>query len=76
LVTVTTVTPVETIRYDARGNVKERIDAAGARTLLYYDALNRRKVEIRQTSASENSYSSYTYDANGNLKSSRAYAGS
>ena len=76
LVTVTTVAPVETIRYDARGNVKERVDASGARTLLYYDALNRKKVEIRQTSASENSYSSYSYDANGNLKSSRAYAGS
>ncbi|WP_448661573.1 GH-E family nuclease [Sphingomonas sp. CJ20] len=76
LVTVSTVTPVETIRYDARGNVKERIDVTGARTLYYYDALNRKKVEIRQTSASENSYSSFTYDANGNVKSNRVYAGS
>ncbi len=76
LVTVSTATPTETIRYDARGNVKERIDAAGARTLLYYDALNRKKVEIRQTSASGNSYSSFTYDANGNVKTTRVYAGS
>ncbi len=50
---------------------RRAIDAATHRTLLYYDALNRRKVEIRQTSASRASYSSYTYDANG-VKSSRA----
>ncbi|MBN8811110.1 MULTISPECIES: GH-E family nuclease [unclassified Sphingomonas] len=76
LVTVSTVTPVETIRYDLRGNVKEMIDVAGARRLFYYDALNRKTVEIRQTSASENTYSSFTYDAAGNVKSNRVYAGS
>ncbi|WEJ98137.1 MAG: polymorphic toxin-type HINT domain-containing protein [Candidatus Sphingomonas phytovorans] len=77
LVTVTTpAAPNEQIKYDGRGNIIETIDAGGARTLLYYDDLNRKTVEIRQTSASGNTYSTYAYDANGNVTLTRVYAGS
>ncbi len=76
LVTSSSVTPIEYIKYDARGNIVETTDAGGARMLTYYDDLNRKKVEIAQTSATENRYSSFTYDANGNVTLARVYAGS
>ncbi len=63
------VTPKETIKYDKRGNVIETKDAAGARTLFYYDDLNRKIVEIN----AEGTYSKFTYDKNGNVKTSRVF---
>lgn len=76
LVTTSNVAPSEYVKYDARGNIIETTDAGGARTLTYYDDLNRRTVQIVQTSATENRYTSYTYDANGNATLTRVYAGS
>jgi YD repeat-containing protein len=76
LVTTSSVTPTELIRYDAAGNIIETVDAGGARTLFYYDDADRKTVEIRQTSATENIYSTSSYDANGNVLTTRVYGGS
>jgi YD repeat-containing protein len=70
LVTVTSVTPVDTVKYDLRGNVIETRDAAGGRVLRYYDDLNRKTVEINPVGA----YSTWTYDATGNVVATRTYA--
>lgn len=60
---------VETMAYDARGNLIERIDAGGARTLYYYDVINRKVAEINAAGT----YSAFTYDSNGNLLARRVY---
>jgi YD repeat-containing protein len=52
----------ETHRYDARGNLIERIDANGNRSVYYYDAANRLIGEVSATGA----YTQYEYDAAGN----------
>ncbi|HYD38375.1 MAG TPA: hypothetical protein VEA60_12220, partial [Allosphingosinicella sp.] len=67
---VSTVTPTERLRYDERGRLVETIDALGARTLLYYDKLDRKTVEI----GAAGTYSTYAYDRNGNLTATRIYA--
>ncbi|MFC5373275.1 LysM peptidoglycan-binding domain-containing protein [Brevundimonas faecalis] len=64
-----TVVPVERILYDARGNVVETIDAAGARTLFYYDSLNRKVAEIDAVGT----FRAWTYDAADNAISQRVY---
>ncbi|WP_109807729.1 RHS repeat protein [Sphingosinithalassobacter portus] len=74
LIATTNVIPTEYVYYDARGNVVETIDAGGARTLYGYDSLNRKISELAQTSDTKGTYSSFTYDANGNLSASRVYA--
>lgn len=56
-------TPTERFRYDARGNLIETIDANDARTLLYYDDLNRKIGEISPTGT----LSCFAYDKNGNV---------
>ncbi len=65
-----TVTPVEYYTYDRRGNVIQTMAANGARTLSYYDALNRKVVEIGATGT----YRQFQYDASGNLTRSRTWA--
>lgn len=60
---------VETMSYDARGNLIERTDAGGARTLYYYDVINRKVAEINAAGT----YSAFTYDSNGNLLTQRVY---
>jgi YD repeat-containing protein len=67
--TLSTVTPTELVKYDARGNVIEKVDANNARTLYYYNRLNEKVVEIDALGG----YSEYTYDNNGNLKTQRTY---
>ncbi|MDQ4086534.1 MAG: LysM peptidoglycan-binding domain-containing protein, partial [Pseudomonadota bacterium] len=69
-IATSTVTPKETFKYDPRGNVIETTDAAGARTLSYYDKLDRKIVEIGPLGT----YSDFTYDANGNLTRQRVFA--
>lgn len=64
------VVPMERIRYDTRGNVVETVDALGARTLFYYDKLNRK---VEQIDALGNMVS-WRYDANGNLTHERRWA--
>ncbi|WP_298302998.1 LysM peptidoglycan-binding domain-containing protein [uncultured Erythrobacter sp.] len=56
--------PKESIAYDARGNVSSTIDASGARTLFFYDDLNRKVVEIDALGT----YTAYEYDKNSNVK--------
>jgi len=51
------VSPVEYYKYDGRGNVIEVKDAAGARTLNYYDDLDRVTVQI----APLGGYSTFAY---------------
>jgi YD repeat-containing protein len=64
-----TVSPVETIAYDSYGNVIETKNAGGARTLFYYDALNRKVAEIDAMGTLRQ----WTYDASNNAKSARVY---
>ncbi|WP_298333308.1 LysM peptidoglycan-binding domain-containing protein [uncultured Erythrobacter sp.] len=56
--------PKESIAYDARGNVSSTIDASGARTLFFYDDLDRKVVEIDALGT----YTAYEYDKNSNVK--------
>jgi YD repeat-containing protein len=70
LVTASTVTPTESIKYDLRGNIIETTDAGGGRVVRYYDDNNRQIVEIN----SVGTYSAWTYDANGHVTALRIYA--
>jgi YD repeat-containing protein len=60
---------VDTIKYDRRGNVIETVNALGARTLAFYDDLDRKTVEINALGT----YSAHSYDAAGNIASTRVY---
>ncbi|MBK4734904.1 phospholipase effector Tle1 domain-containing protein [Noviherbaspirillum pedocola] len=53
------VTPVTSKTYDARGNLIEETDAAGRRTLTWYDARNRKSAEV----APDGTLSLWRYDA-------------
>jgi YD repeat-containing protein len=61
--------PTETIAYDACGNIVTTVDAAGAKTVFFYDELNRKVAEIDALGT----YSAYQYDANGNVTRIRVY---
>ncbi|MDH4746398.1 hypothetical protein OMP43_20425, partial [Sphingomonas sp. CBMAI 2297] len=72
-----TVTPTEYYRYDTRGNLVETIDANGARTLVYYDDLDRKVATVVQTGSAGNPQgllSTFAYDPGGNLIRSRTWA--
>lgn len=64
------MTPTSYLQYDGRGNVTARIDPAGARTVYFYDDLDRVVVEI----SAVGTYTAHSYDANGNVVSTRVYA--
>ena len=75
--TVRQAAPTIQTRYDKRGNVIETVDASGARTVRYYDALNRKVAEITPTGAvggSQGALTTWAYDGNGNVMRTRAYA--
>jgi YD repeat-containing protein len=61
---------IERYVYDDRGNVIETYDGRYARTLYFYDDLDRKIVEISATGT----YTSFTYDLVGNLTATRTYA--
>lgn len=61
--------PTERYGYDTRGNLIETIDANGARTLFYYDDLDRKVAEI----GALGTLSTFAYDAGGNLVLTRVY---
>jgi YD repeat-containing protein len=66
------IAPVEYTVYDKRGNVIERRDAAGARTLFYYDKLDRQIASI----GANGTYSTITYTrgtGSGETRTSRVY---
>jgi len=65
----TASTPVETYKYDLRGNLIEQKDAAGARTLSYYDDNDRRVAQI----SALGTLSTWTYDDNGNALTATVY---
>ncbi|MGJ3628991.1 hypothetical protein AB5I41_22890 [Sphingomonas sp. MMS24-JH45] len=72
----TTVTPTESYTRDARGNVTQVIDAAGARTLKDYDRLDRVVAEVRTRGDIGGSTATLTqrrWDANGNLLAELTY---
>ncbi|RZL03690.1 MAG: RHS repeat protein [Rubrivivax sp.] len=73
------VAPVETRHYDKRGNVIEVIDANGARTLTYWDALDRKTAEVKEQYLGTDSkrYGVLTacdYNKSGDLVTQRMYA--
>jgi len=61
--------PEDEIAYDAAGNVIRTIDAADSKTVYFYDNLGRKRVSVDMAGT----YSSFTYDANGNLTETRVY---
>jgi YD repeat-containing protein len=65
----TTAVPVERLVYDLRGNLIEEVDALGARSLYYYDRLDRRVAAIDPLGT----LSTFSHDANGNVILSRTY---
>jgi YD repeat-containing protein len=69
-VTTSNFTPTETRIYDKRGNLIEQKDPSGARTLSYYDALDRKTAEINAIGT----LTTYTYNAAGDRISQRIYA--
>jgi YD repeat-containing protein len=68
-VTESDVTPTQRVRYDPAGNAIETVDALGARTLYYYDRLNRRIAELNAAGT----LSTFAYDSNGNVERVRVY---
>ncbi|MEH3047773.1 hypothetical protein [Sphingomonas adhaesiva] len=75
MVTTSTTAPIEQFTYDPRGNVIKSIDRAGAQTFAYYDDLDRKIAEIRQLGPSTAVYTSYGYDKNGNIVTTRVCEG-
>ena len=63
------VIPTERIVYDRRGNIIETVDALGARTLYYFDRLNRNVAQI----SAAGTLSTHSYDKNGNVLTRRVY---
>ncbi|NJM51840.1 MAG: RHS repeat protein, partial [Sphingomonadales bacterium] len=61
--------PGEFIDYDRRGNIIRTEDAGGAETFFYYDAVGRKTVEIN----SFGSFTTYSYDFNGNILTTKVY---
>jgi YD repeat-containing protein len=78
--TTSTVTPVDTYRYDARGNLIESIShgqlqangsvSGGKRSVSYYDALDRKTLQI----AADRASTRYSYDVASNLVEQTANA--
>lgn len=64
-----TFIPADAIAYDPAGNILRMTDAAGGRSVYFYDDLGRRTVEIDAAGT----YTKYAYDANGNVLSTRVY---
>jgi YD repeat-containing protein len=75
MVTTSSATPTEQFTYDKRGNVIKSVDKAGAQVFSYYDDLDRKIAEIRQLSTTQTVYTSYAYDGNGNLVTTKVYEG-
>lgn len=75
MVTTSTAMPTEQFTYDKRGNVIKSVDQAGAATFSFYDDLDRKIAEIRQLSTTQGVYTSYSYDQNGNLLTTKVYEG-
>lgn len=74
----TSVTPTTTYTYDRLGNVLQTVDPAGAITYGWYDGFGRKTAEFRQVDFDalglpRGSYSTFEYDASGNLAKSIAY---
>ncbi|MFZ2032019.1 MAG: DUF6531 domain-containing protein, partial [Vitreimonas sp.] len=64
------VTPTTSYVYDLRGNVIQTTDALGAKTLNWYDKLDRLIVTV----SPRGTVTTLTYDANGNVTDKRVYA--
>lgn len=75
MVTTSSATPTEQFTYDKRGNVIKSVDKAGAQIFSFYDDLDRKIAEIRQLSGTQAVYTSYVYDQNGNLLTTKVYEG-
>jgi len=72
-ISTTSTVPTENYGYDLRGNVVEHnTGPAGARTLTYYDAADRKIAELDPVGR----LTKYTNDANGNVKAIDVYGDS
>ena len=67
--TASTVTPIEYFTYDKRGNLIESKNAIGARTLYFYDKMDRVTHVLSPTGTLTRNF----YDANSNLMETRVY---
>lgn len=68
--TTTSVTPISTIAYDKRGNIVQTVDQAGARTISWFDHLDRKVSQVDGVGTLH----TWTYDLAGNVASERVYA--
>ncbi|RZL02851.1 MAG: RHS repeat protein [Rubrivivax sp.] len=71
--------PVETSKYDSRGNQIEVVNANGSRTLTYWDALDRKTAEVKEQYVGTDGkrygvLTAYDYNKAGDLVSQRVYA--
>ncbi|HYD37886.1 MAG TPA: LysM peptidoglycan-binding domain-containing protein, partial [Allosphingosinicella sp.] len=64
------VKPTRTVEYDDAGNVIATVDELGTRLLFYYDRANRKKAELNAGGL----LTTFDYDGNGNVGSTRSYA--
>jgi YD repeat-containing protein len=69
LVTTPYAYPQEQRVYSLRGELIQSVDAGGGKTLSYYDALGRKTTEV----SAVGTLSAFTYDANGNILTTRVY---
>lgn len=67
--TTAMVAPTERMIYDLRGNLIERVDANGARSLTYYDGQNRKIAEL----SAVGTLTTWQYDGAGNAVLRRVY---
>ncbi|WP_322966413.1 DUF6531 domain-containing protein [Sphingomonas fuzhouensis] len=67
--TTAMVAPIERTIYDRRGNVIERVDANGARSLTYYDGQDRKIAEL----SAVGTLTTWHYDGAGNAVLRRVY---
>ena len=70
------IVPSETYAYDRRGNLLLTVDATGARSQSYYDHLDRMVAQVRSigdVASAVGALSTFAYDANGNVVTSRSY---
>jgi YD repeat-containing protein len=76
LTKTTNFTPTETLAYNARSEVIRATDAAGATTYFFYDHRGNKVAQVSPIgtlASAAGTFSSFTYDLNGNLTKQRVY---
>jgi YD repeat-containing protein len=70
---IASANPITTYTYDANGNLIEEDDPAGARTLYWYDADDRKIITLTPVAGTTGTLTLLGYDSNGNVTSQRVF---